>query len=212
MSPKIVNKQVQKRMIAGAALRVFASKGFEQTTVSDVARAAGIGKGSVYEYFRSKEELIAAAADFWTDSVEERIREQLARIADPVEKLRKLVDLTFEQGSDAEHAELMGGAFAGLIASGHEDLLRKGVLEEHYRETGELIRGILLEGVASGAFRKEVGDNMESWVTNIHVYIDGLGYNYQYMVGERAKLRRQSRHFIESLLAMLRPPARGTAG
>jgi|GEM_PF-186737 len=47
----------KKANIIGAAILVFAQKGYAATRIIDVARAAGIGKGTVYEYFRSKEDL-----------------------------------------------------------------------------------------------------------------------------------------------------------
>ncbi|MGK7876780.1 MAG: TetR/AcrR family transcriptional regulator [Xenococcaceae cyanobacterium] len=58
MSPKIVDKQQKRRLIVEASLQVFGRKGFQGTRMSDIAQEAGIGKGTIYEYFDSKEELI----------------------------------------------------------------------------------------------------------------------------------------------------------
>jgi AcrR family transcriptional regulator len=58
MAPKIVDKTEKRRQIALAAMQVFADNGFEKTTIDEVARAAGVGKGTVYEYFANKAELI----------------------------------------------------------------------------------------------------------------------------------------------------------
>src|SRR5262245_60503584 len=48
--------------IAAAALRVFTKRGLYQTTLDDVAKEAGISKGTIYLYFKNKEELFIAAA------------------------------------------------------------------------------------------------------------------------------------------------------
>lgn len=48
--------------IATAALHVFAQRGLHQTTLDDVAKEAGVSKGTIYLYFKSKEELFVAAA------------------------------------------------------------------------------------------------------------------------------------------------------
>lgn len=48
--------------IAAAALQIFARRGLHQTTLDDVAKEAGISKGTIYLYFKSKEELFIAAA------------------------------------------------------------------------------------------------------------------------------------------------------
>ena len=61
MSPKLVDKEQRKQEIALVALDLFAEKGIEAASISEVAKAAGIGKGTVYEYFASKEELIVSA-------------------------------------------------------------------------------------------------------------------------------------------------------
>ncbi len=47
----------KKANIIGAAILVFAQKGYAATRIIDVAREAGIGKGTIYEYFSSKEDL-----------------------------------------------------------------------------------------------------------------------------------------------------------
>jgi len=58
MSPKVVDKDEKRRLIAQAAVRVFGEKGFENTRMEDVAQAAAVGKGTLYEYFRDKDELL----------------------------------------------------------------------------------------------------------------------------------------------------------
>ena len=50
----------KKKKIVIAAIATFAQKGYSATTIAEVAEAAGIGKGTIYEYFRSKEDLFFA--------------------------------------------------------------------------------------------------------------------------------------------------------
>ena len=58
MSARIVNREERRDAIAQAAAEIFVHKGFGQTTVQDIATRAGIGKGTIYEYFPSKEAII----------------------------------------------------------------------------------------------------------------------------------------------------------
>ena len=58
MAPIIVDKELKKQDILVAALKVFARQGIAKTKMIDIAIEAGIGKGTIYEYFRSKEEVI----------------------------------------------------------------------------------------------------------------------------------------------------------
>jgi len=60
MSPHVVDKENKKAEILAVAMTVLAEKGFGRTRIEDVAKQAGIGKGTIYEYFRSKEELFFA--------------------------------------------------------------------------------------------------------------------------------------------------------
>ncbi len=53
-------KQQTRKAIIDAAIRLFTEKGFEQTSMSELARAAGVGKGTIYGYFKAKEEIFLA--------------------------------------------------------------------------------------------------------------------------------------------------------
>ena len=57
--------------IATAALEVFAKRGLHQTTLDDIAKEAGVSKGTIYLYFKSKEDLFIAAAQRVVPSPEE---------------------------------------------------------------------------------------------------------------------------------------------
>ena len=61
MAPKVIDKQEKRKQIIKAAIRVFARLGLPNTKMLQVAEAAGIGKGTIYEYFKSKDELFIAA-------------------------------------------------------------------------------------------------------------------------------------------------------
>ena len=64
-----LNKETKKRDIAIAAMSVFADRGFEAASMNQVAKEAGIGKGTIYEYYPSKEELIATAIRIWMEGM-----------------------------------------------------------------------------------------------------------------------------------------------
>ena len=53
-------KQHTRKAIVDAAIRLFTEKGFEQTSMNELARAAGVGKGTIYGYFKAKEEIFLA--------------------------------------------------------------------------------------------------------------------------------------------------------
>src|SRR5438270_7483770 len=78
----------KREAILRAAIRVFAHNGYFNSKVADIAGAAGVADGTVYLYFKSKEEILHSIFD---RSMEEAIaagRKQLEQITDPREKLR----------------------------------------------------------------------------------------------------------------------------
>lgn len=56
-------KQQTRERLEGASLRLFAERGFEQTTVDDLAAAAGVGRRTIFRYFRSKNDIVFGALD-----------------------------------------------------------------------------------------------------------------------------------------------------
>src|SRR5690349_10764613 len=57
--PMTVNGQTVPERLVEAALRLFAERGFEGTSVQDVVTAAGVTKGAMYHYFGAKDDLLA---------------------------------------------------------------------------------------------------------------------------------------------------------
>ena len=53
-------KQQTRKAIIDAAVKLFTAKGFEQTSMDELARAAGVGKGTIYGYFKAKDEIFLA--------------------------------------------------------------------------------------------------------------------------------------------------------
>lgn len=83
----------KRTAILDAATATFAKHGFFGAQVADIAKAAGIAAGTVYLYFRSKDEILASIFD---RTMREAIREGqalLADVADPVERLRHIARL-----------------------------------------------------------------------------------------------------------------------
>ncbi|MFN5308356.1 MAG: TetR/AcrR family transcriptional regulator, partial [Candidatus Kapaibacterium sp.] len=63
--PIIVDKEKKKKYLITIATDVFSKKGFHATKMSEIAEAAGVAKGTLYEYFSTKEDLFLAIYDEW---------------------------------------------------------------------------------------------------------------------------------------------------
>ncbi|MCA1832765.1 MAG: TetR/AcrR family transcriptional regulator [Actinobacteria bacterium] len=84
--------------ILDAATRVFCDKGVSGATVAEIAEAAGVAKGTVYLYFGSKEHLLVALRDRFTDQLLEHVSDLLSRVGQ--DDWWGLVDATIESMVD----------------------------------------------------------------------------------------------------------------
>jgi TetR/AcrR family fatty acid metabolism transcriptional regulator len=77
--------------ILKAAAKLFAQQGFRQSTVAQVAKEAGVADGTIYLYFKSKEDLLVHHFSTKTHQVFERFRQAVDRAENSIEKLRNLI-------------------------------------------------------------------------------------------------------------------------
>src|SRR5688500_8517192 len=95
----------KREAILRAAIRVFAHNGYFNSKVADIAREAGVADGTVYLYFKSKEEILHSIFDRTVEEAISAGREQLKRIDDRREKLRRIAHLHLERmGADRDLA------------------------------------------------------------------------------------------------------------
>jgi TetR/AcrR family transcriptional regulator len=87
---------VHREEILSAAEKVFAAKGFFLTTMSDIAREAEFGTGTLYKYFRSKEELYFTLIDEKVEEINRLVKDELSQRASAVERIKKALGLQFE--------------------------------------------------------------------------------------------------------------------
>lgn len=203
MSPKLVNKDHRKREIALAALDIFAKYGFEGTSISRVAEAAGISKGSVYLYFNSKIDLIVAAAEAWVVGIEERFAPLSDADQDPLTRLRTL----FRESTRAFlNDPRMIMLFLGIVQIALRDralLERLDVVKKVSAPIRKAICEILSDGVAQGVFRSEVATQAERIAVNLVAYVDGIGMHYL-ADPDFFDLSEQINFYLEGMISSLR--------
>lgn len=93
-------QQLRRETIIKAAQKLFEQKGFEETTVEQVAALAELGKGTIYSYFKSKEEIYIAILEKKLDLLEEKMRAAVANPASAVDALYGLYEAFIEYHRD----------------------------------------------------------------------------------------------------------------
>jgi len=153
--PKIINKQAKKLEIIQAAMKVFAQNGFANTKMAEIAVAAKIGKGTIYEYFKNKDEIFEFVFNHFMEFMETTIARAIFKITDPVEKIKTIFNSWTEIVSE-EHTEfidIMLDFWAEAVRRKEEQKLKIVDLEKVYEEFRIIIKSILDEGVRLGKFK-----------------------------------------------------------
>ena len=146
--PVITDK---REAILRAAIRVFAHNGYFNSKVADIAREAGVADGTVYLYFKNKEDILHSIFDRGMEEAIADGRQRLEKISDPRERLRTIAHMHLDRlGADRELAivfqvELRGSTkfMEEFSAAGFAEYLK-------------LIRSTFEEGQSAGVFRAEL--------------------------------------------------------
>src|SRR5437764_6703805 len=150
-SPPRVAVADKREAILRAAIQVFARNGYFNAKVADVARVAGVADGTVYLYFKSKEEILHSIFDHNTTEAVAAGREELAKIKDPREKLRRIARQHLERlGADRDLAVVFQVELRGTTKF-MEEFSAAGLAEYL-----GLIREVFEEGQRAGVFRREL--------------------------------------------------------
>jgi TetR/AcrR family fatty acid metabolism transcriptional regulator len=141
----------KREAILRAAVKVFARKGFFNSKVADIAKEAGIADGTVYLYFKSKDDILHSVFDRAMEEFITEGKREVAEIIEPDKKLQKIARLHLERlsadrdlavvfqvelrGSTKFMEEFSGGGFAEYL---------------------DIIRQTIAEGQKQGIFRKDL--------------------------------------------------------
>src|ERR687891_694875 len=145
--------------ILRAAIDTFAARGFFNAQVADVARAAGVAAGTVYLYFRGKDDLLVSIFErTMTEAIAEG-RDTLDSITDPVERLREIARL---------HLGRLGRdrclAIVFQIELRQSTKFMERFSSTQLREYLGIIRDVIADGQADGAFRRSVNPTLAAKV------------------------------------------------
>ncbi len=101
--PKIVNVEEKKAEIHKAAAQVFFDKGYEATTLSDIAKASNVGRSTIYQYFKNKEEIFYEFSISFFSELVSSLDEIMSMQIHSTDKLKKMLSVfIFENGASTE--------------------------------------------------------------------------------------------------------------
>jgi len=155
MAPKKVDKEEKKRHIMMSAIKVFAEKGLKSAKIIDIAAEAGIGKGTIYEYFKSRDEIFIDACNYMMVEMMVHLRQISESDLSPTEKIRAMTRMSLEvtEHFTPEMSAFIADFWAEGIRSNYQE--DKGLIDIKpvYEEAREVYQKILQDGIDSGEFR-----------------------------------------------------------
>src|SRR5512144_1562628 len=147
VTPSGADPEKRKRILE-ASIRTFGRRGFHDARIAEIALAAKVAEGTVYLYFRNKEDLLGTVFDETMDDLLARGRQIAAGPASAAERLTSLADLHLRMlGSDRDLASLF------QIELRRSARLMERVIRVKLVDYFRLLGGVVKEGIASGEFR-----------------------------------------------------------
>ncbi len=172
------NGAEKHQRILDAAVEVIAEHGYFRARVSEIADRAGVADGTIYLYFKNKEQVLMAAIDAAFAAFLQRARAEVEKTSDPRERLQRIALL---------HLEGLGAnrSLAIVFQTELRQSARFLAQFSHRRlvEYFDLIRQVVRDGQQAGMFRREMSDKIAancffgaldemvtSWVLSEHDY------------------------------------------
>lgn len=137
--------------ILEAAIKVFADNGFFQSTVSQVAKEAGVADGTIYLYFKNKDDILIQFFKYKTKQVFERFEEAVKKGEGAEEKLRNLVRVHLEEFQNNKNMAVVYQTETHQI-----NRLAEEQIKEMSKMYLDLISEIIEDGQEEGSMRKDL--------------------------------------------------------
>ena len=152
-----LDKSDKRDALLRAAIETFAARGFFNAQVADVARTAGVAAGTVYLYFRGKDDLLISIFEKTMKEAIASGRETIGALDDPLAQLRAIARLHLDRMSRDRALAIV---FQVELRQSTKFMERFSAT--HLREYLGIIRDVIARGQARGLFRSEINPTLAS--------------------------------------------------
>ncbi|MGI8896916.1 MAG: TetR/AcrR family transcriptional regulator [Pyrinomonadaceae bacterium] len=200
MPATATNEEVREGIL-DATERLLARYGYRKMTVEDIAREVGVGKGTIYLHFTSKEEIVLSHVDRIVDRLKQRLQAIARSNATAAIRLRLmlLTRVLFRFDSIQHYTESLNDLLAAL---------RPGLLSRRARyfdEEAQILADVLNQGRDAGEF--EFGDTLSTAYALLHATNALLPYSLSTLeLGEREEVKEKTAAVADLMLhGLMRP-------
>jgi TetR/AcrR family fatty acid metabolism transcriptional regulator len=146
-----IEKNHKYHQILEAAVKVFARQGFHQSTVAEIAKEAGVADGTIYLYFKNKDDILVQFFSYRAKQVFESFREVVDRAPTSLDKLRNVVRRHL-----AEFQRDRDGAVVYQVETHQNSRLAEAQIREMSQMYRDLISEIVEQGQQEGSIRRDL--------------------------------------------------------
>lgn len=191
---------VKYQRILDAAISVFAEQGFFQSTIAQIAKEAGVADGTIYLYFKNKDDILVQFYQYKTRQIFERFREAVSKPATAEEKLRCLIRVHLQEfqkdrnmaivyQAETHQNRTLGTELIKEMSKMYRDIISEVV--ELGQEEGSIRRDLYM-GLVKRFINGAVDEVINSWIHSggkydlvtmadplVDLFITGIGVNRQ---------------------------------
>jgi len=184
--------------ILDAAITVFAEQGFFQSTIAQIAKEAGVADGTIYLYFKNKDDILVQFYQYKTRQIFERFREAVSKPASAEEKLRCLIRVHLQEfqkdrsmaivyQAETHQNRTLGTELIKEMSKMYRDLISE--IVELGQEEGSIRRDLYM-GLVKRFINGAVDEVINSWIHSggkydlvtmadplVDLFIMGIGVN-----------------------------------
>lgn len=196
MSPRKINKVDKRREIALSCLDLIYEEGMRNLTVAQVAKTAGIGKGTIYEYFENKDDIIFEIINMHIEQHHEEFTKEVIKLNSIEDKLELFFD--FVLNDSEENRKQFNGykEFLSIVLAEENPIMKEFNCEKNEYFAGELIK-ILQDSINKGDIKREA-INLSDGILTYH-----KGLAIRKMSQANFDAREDYEKFIKTVLKLI---------
>lgn len=182
--PKIVNVEEKKQEIYRAAAQVFFDKGYNDTTLGDIAKASNVGRSTLYQYFKNKEEIFHEVSISFFSELVSSLDEIMSTDLYATEKLIRMLSVfIFESGADDKRFFELTKVLLFLKAN---STIFESQFKFLYLSVQDMFYQVIEAGMKSGEIKKTNPEAMTLAVFGLaqsiilHTYLNNQSTNNEY--------------------------------
>ncbi len=150
MSPKVGIAPKRRAEIIESTFFCIALKGYSNITMQDIADSAGVSKGVIHYYFRSKEDLFLSVLEKLIKDLDSHLGKRVDRARTPPEKIRAIINAVFEKTRENQKFQVV---LLDFWAHSTKNPILKAATANQYARYRHLAKKIIAEGIEKEYFK-----------------------------------------------------------